>query len=94
MAGHTESAEWEKSAAKNTLSREAIIQNTRRYKEFPKRKPNEFETTKQACKKYWRGHFEWKGETKSDSIRVGNTKAEKGLFCKKSVKELTKKKNK
>ena len=35
MAWYIQSAEWEKSAAKNTLSSKAVIQN-RRSKEFPR----------------------------------------------------------
>ena len=38
------------------------------------------------------GLFEWKGEAKSDNIKVENTKAARNeYFCKISVKELTKK---
>ena len=37
MKRYIQSAEWEKSAAKNTLSSKAIIQNKRRDKEFPRK---------------------------------------------------------
>ena len=34
-------------------------------------------TTKPALQEILKGHFEWKGKTKSDNIKVGNTKGVK-----------------
>ena len=42
------SVEWEKSAAKNTLSSKAIIQNRRKDNNFPKQKLKHFMNTKLA----------------------------------------------
>jgi len=36
LSGYKQHAEWEKYAAKNTLSSKAVIQNRRRDKEFPR----------------------------------------------------------
>ena len=38
VAGYIQRAEWEKYAAKNSLSSKAIIQNRKRDKEFPRQK--------------------------------------------------------
>ena len=57
MAWYIQSAEWEKSATKNTQSTKAIIQN-RRDKEFPKQKSKEFITTKPALQEMSKGLFE------------------------------------
>ena len=49
-ARYTQSAEMKKSAAKNTLSSNSVIQNRRTNKEFPdKQKLNEFMTTTKAA---------------------------------------------
>ena len=56
MAGYIQSAEWEKSAAKNTLSSKTTMQNTRSDKEFPKQtKLKEFMTIKLAQEEILKG---------------------------------------
>jgi len=57
LSGYKQHAEWEKYAAKNTLSSKAVIQNTRRNKEFPRQKVNEFMITKPALQELLRGTF-------------------------------------
>ena len=52
--------------------------------DFPKEKLKVFVPLNQSCKKSEEGLFEWKGETKSDTIDVKDTNQVKHeYFCKK-----------
>jgi len=48
--------EWEKSAAKKTLSSKAIIQNRRKDKEFPRQRLKELMITKPALQEILKGN--------------------------------------
>ena len=61
MASYILSAEWEKSAAKNTLSSKVVIQNRMSFPD--KQKLKEFMTAKPALQEILKGLFEGKGET-------------------------------
>lgn len=55
LARYIQSAERKKSGAKNTLASKAIIQNTRRPKEFLRQKLTAFKTTKPALQEILKG---------------------------------------
>ena len=78
MAWYIQTAEWEKSAAKNTLSIMVIIQNRRRNKELPRQtRTKEFVTTKPALKKIFKGILWVERRDHKWQYKAGNTKAVK-----------------
>ena len=61
-------AEWGKYALKNSLCSEAVIQNRRRNKEFPRQTKSKFVTTKLALKEILRGTLSGEKKTKKQKL--------------------------
>ena len=74
VTSHIQSAEWKNQQPR--ISSKAIIQDEGDT-DFPKQKLKEFAPLNQCCKKYYKGIFEWKGETNSDGIEVEDTSSKK-----------------
>ena len=83
MTSHIQSAEW-KNQQPRILYPASLSFRMEGDTDFPKQKLKVFVPLNQSCKKYEEGLFEWKGETKSDTIEVKDTNQVKHeYFCKK-----------